>query len=67
MFKGILQNQFLQKWSGRINVEEEFSSSKIFKCVQEFEEYEDLLPEYLNYYWTLDHKHLSTDYSLKCF
>ena len=48
--KRILQDQFLESWSGRISVsEEDFSSYKIYKDVHEFEEYVDLLPEYLKY------------------
>ena len=47
--KRILQDQFLQKWSSRISVEEDFSSYRIYKNVHEFEEYVDLLPEYLKY------------------
>ena len=48
--KRILQDQFLQSWSGKFSVsEEDFSSYKIYKDVHEFEEYVDLLPEYLKY------------------
>ena len=47
--KRILQDQFLQKWSSRISVEEDFSSYRIYKNVHEFDEYVDLLPEYLKY------------------
>ena len=47
--KSILQDQFLQKCSSRISVEEEFSLHRIYKNVHEFEEYVDLLPEYLTY------------------
>ena len=47
--KRILHDQFLQKWSSRISVEEDFSSYRIYKIVHEFEEYVDLLLEYLKY------------------
>ena len=47
--KRILQDQFLRKWCCRISVEEYFSSSKLYKDVHEFEEYVDLLREYLKY------------------
>ena len=47
--KRILQDQFLQKWFGRISEEETFSTYKIYKDIHEFEEYIDILPEYLKY------------------
>ena len=47
--KIIMQDQFLQKWSSRISEEEDFSSYKTYKDVHQFEEYVDLLPEYLKY------------------
>ena len=47
--KRILQDQFLQKLFGRISEEETFSTYKIYKDIHEFEEYIDILPEYLKY------------------
>ena len=44
-----MQDQFLQKWFGRISEEETFSTYKIYKDIHEFEEYIDILPEYLKY------------------
>ena len=46
--KRILQDQFLQKWFGRIS-EEETSTYKIYKDIHEFEEYIDILLVYLKY------------------
>ena len=47
--KRILLDQFLQKWFSRISKDETFSTYKIYKDIHEFEEYIDILPEYLKY------------------
>ena len=39
----------LEKWSSRISVAEDYSLYKIHIDVHEFEEYVDILPEYLKY------------------
>ena len=45
----ILQDQFLQKWFSRISEDETFSTYKIYKDIHEFENYIDILPDYLKY------------------
>ena len=47
--KRILQDQFLKKWFSRISQEEKFSTYKIYKDIQEFEECIDILLERVKY------------------
>ena len=47
--KRILQDQFMKKWLSRISADETFSTYNIYKDIHEFEEYIDILPEYLKY------------------
>ena len=53
------------EWFGRISEEETFSTYKIYKDIHEFEEYIDILPEYLKYS-LLDFRTGSQKLSVNC-